>query len=146
VLNGAKISTKVRQKLIRESMLTPFWNRMVDEAVIVGAVDIDARLYRDNLHTFRRHEWSAPRWSYAINPAEEVKATVMALDNNLTTLARVHAEEQLDTEEVLPQRAMERQMERDGNILPNAVAAAETAAEMAEASARQAEQTEQVAA
>lgn len=142
VLNGAKITTKVRQKLLRESMLTPFWNRMVDEAVIVGAVDIDARLYRDNLHTFRRHEWGPPRWSYAINPAEEVKATVMALDNNLTTLARVHAEEQLDTEEVLPQRAMERQMERDRNIVPNAVATAEATAE---ASAMQAEQIGQVA-
>lgn len=132
ILNGAKIAVKVRQKLIIESMLRPFWNRLVDEAVIVGAVDIDARLYRDNAWMFRRHTWTAPKWSYAINPSEEVKATILELDNNLTTLANELGERQLDLEEVYAQRQIERAMAREYGINPNAVAEVESMAEFAD--------------
>lgn len=132
ILNAAKISVKVRQKLIIESMLRPFWNRLVDEAVIVGAVDIDARLYRDNAWLFQRHTWTAPKWSYAINPSEEVKATILELDNNLTTLANELGERQLDLEEVYAQRQIEREMARQYGITPNAVTEAEATAEQAE--------------
>lgn len=128
ILNGAKISTKVRQKLIAQSMLRPIWHRAVEESVIVGAVDIDARLYRDNKHVFHRHVWTGPRWSYALTPGEEVNAIVTALDNNLTTLADELAEGQKDLEEVLAQRIIEREMERQGNIRPNAVADSESVA------------------
>lgn len=141
ILNGAKISTKVRQKLIIESLLRPFWHRLVEESVIVGAVDIDARTYRDNRHVFNRHVWAGPRWSYAINPAEEVKAVSIALDYNLTTLAKELSENQEDLEEVIAQRIVEREMERQGNIRPNATAAAEAAMETAE-SAEQPEESE----
>lgn len=140
ILNGAKISTKVRQKLIIESMLRPFWHRMVEEAVIVGAVDIDARLYRDNRHVFNRHVWAGPRWSYAINPAEEVKARLMAVDGNLSTLANELAEDQMDLEEVIAQRIIEREMERQGNIRPNANAEADSQLQTAEQTAQQMEQ------
>lgn len=140
ILNGARISTKVRQKLIIESMLSPFWRRLVEESVIVGAVDIDVRVYRDNQFLFNRHVWAGPRWSYAINPSEEVKAIVMALDNNLTTLADELAENQRDLEEVVSQRTREREIERVGNIRPNAVAEAESAAVTAEQTISQLEQ------
>lgn len=140
VLNAAKMSTKVRQKLIAESMLRPFWHRLVEEAVIVGAVDIDARMYRDNRHAFNRHVWAGPRWSYAINPAEEVRATGLALDYNLTTLAKELSENQEDLEEVIAQRIIEREMERQGNIRPNAVAESEAATVTAEQTAQQMEQ------
>jgi capsid protein len=140
VLNAAKMSTKVRQKLIAESMLRPFWHRLVEESVIVGAVDIDARMYRDNRHAFNRHVWAGPRWSYAINPAEEVRATGLALDYNLTTLAKELSENQEDLEEVIAQRIIEREMERQGNIRPNAVAESEAATVTAEQTAQQLEQ------
>ena len=143
ILNGAKISTKVRQKLIIESMLRPFWHRMVEEAVIVGAVEIDPRLYRDNRHVFNRHVWAGPRWSYAINPGEEVKAIATALDYNLTTLAAELAENQSDLEEVIAQRIIEREMERQGKILPNSVAQAEAAMDAAEAATDKAEKPEE---
>lgn len=140
ILNAAKISTKVRQKLIIESMLRPFWHRMVEEAVIVGAVDIDARVYRDNRHVFNRHVWAGPRWSYAINPAEETKARLMAVDGNLNTLANELAEDQLDLEEVYAQRAIEREMERQSNIRPNSSAEADSKLQTAEQTAQQLEQ------
>ncbi len=125
ILNGAKISTKVRQKLIAESILRPIWHRLIEESVIVGAVDIDARTYRDNLFYFRRHQWTAPKWSYAINPSEEVKATILELDNNLTTLEKELGERQGDLEETFAQRQIEREMARKMGIMPNDVAEAE---------------------
>jgi lambda family phage portal protein len=140
ILNAAKISTKVRQKLIIESMLRPFWHRMVEESVIVGAVDIDARLYRDNKHVFHRHVWAGPRWSYAINPSEEVKARLMAVDGNLSTLANELAEDQMDLEEVIAQRIIEREMERQGNIRPNSTADADSKLQAAEQTAQQLEE------
>lgn len=121
ILHGAKLSTKVRQKLIIESILRAIWNRMVDEAVIVGAIDLDSRTYRDNLHLFRRHTWTGEKWSYAITPGEETNAIVTAIDNNLMTLADALAENQQDFEEVMAQRQLERQEERDRNIVPNEV-------------------------
>jgi lambda family phage portal protein len=125
ILNGAKISCKVRQKLISQSILRPIWNRIVEESVIVGAVDLDARTYRDNRHHFNKHNWSAPKWSYAINPAEEVKATILELDNNLTTLEEELGERQRDLEETFAQREIERAMARQMQIMPNDTADSE---------------------
>jgi lambda family phage portal protein len=135
ILNGAKITTKVRQKLLMVSLLRPIWHRFVEECVIVGAVEVDPRLYRDNLAVFRRHQWTAPKWSYAINPAEEVKATILELDNNLTTLEKELGERQGDLEETLDQREIEREMVRRKNIQPNAVAEIETVPAMEVANA-----------
>jgi lambda family phage portal protein len=125
ILNGAKISCKVRQKLIAVSILRPIWHRVVEESVIVGAVDLDVRTYRDNRHHFHRHNWSPPKWSYAINPAEEVKATILELDNNLTTLEEELGERQRDLEETFAQREVERAMARAMAIMPNDVAESE---------------------
>lgn len=126
VLNAARITTRVRQRLIERGLLRPFWNRMVDEAVIIGEVDIDPRLYRDNLFAFRRHAWSAPRWSYALTPSEEVNAIVTAIDNNLMTKADALSEMQLDFEEVAEQRQFERTVEREKGIESNETMAAES--------------------
>ena len=139
ILNGAKISTKVRQKLIIESILRGVWHRIVDEAVIVGAVDIDSRTYRDNLHLFRRHVWTGEKWSYAITPGEEVKAIVTAIENNLMTQADALAESQQDLEEVYEQRKREREMERSLDIVPNNTAQVENATQAPQASEQQQE-------
>lgn len=121
ILHGAKITTKVRQQILIESLLTPIWNRFVEEAVIVGGVEISSREFRDNIHLFRRHTWTGPKWSYAITPGEETGAIVTAIDNNLMTLSDALAEDQQDFEEVMERRKVERQAERDMDIVPNDV-------------------------
>lgn len=143
ILNSAKISTKVRQKLIIESLLRPIWHRIVDEAVIVGAVDIESRTYRDNQYLFRRHIWKGPAWSYAITPGEETKATLTAIDGNLMTLEDALGESQQDLEEVVAQRTIEREMLRQGKIMPNDVAEAEATTEAAEESPQDQEQEQE---
>jgi len=119
ILHGAKISARCNQKLIQEMFLTQWWNRMVDEAVIVGAVDIDPRKYSENRFRFRAHSWTAPRFAYALTPGEEINAKVTAIDNNLATLADSLAEDQQDLEVVIKQRSKECEMEREGDIIPS---------------------------
>lgn len=128
ILHGAKLSTNARQKLITEMLLRCFWIRLVDEAVSVGAIDIDPRLYRDNLHAFRRHVWTPPKWKYAITPGEETKDTVNQIDNNLMTLEEALQEDQKDWREVIEQRQLERETEREADVLPNETAKTETPA------------------
>ena len=119
ILHGAKITARCNQKLIQEMFLTQWWNRMVDEAVIVGAVDIDPRKYSANRFRFRAHSWTAPRFAYALTPGEEINAKVTAIDNNLATLADSLAEDQQDLEVVMKQRSKECEMEREGEIMPS---------------------------
>jgi hypothetical protein len=119
ILHGAKITARCNQKLIQEMFLTQWWNRMVDEAVIVGSVDIDPRKYAENRFRFRAHSWTAPRFAYALTPGEEVNAKVTAIDNNLATLADSLAEDQQDLEVVIKQRSKECEMEREGDIIPS---------------------------
>jgi capsid protein len=125
VLNSAKLSVRSFQKLIAEGLLAPWWNRMVEEAVIVGAVDIDPRAYRDYRFWFNQHTWTGQRWSYALTPGEEIKAKVTAIENNLATVADTLAEDQQDLEVVFKQRAKERSMERENEIVPSQMAIAD---------------------
>jgi lambda family phage portal protein len=121
VLNSARLSTQSRQTLLIEGLLSHLWHWFVREAVALGLVDIAAREYQRDPWTFRRHTWTAPKWSYSITPGEEVKAKIDAIDGNLTTLADVLAEDQLDFEEVMEQRKVERAKERGYDILPTKV-------------------------
>lgn len=132
ILHGAKLSTRGRQKLIAEMFLRCYWNRMVDECVIVGATSIDPRRYAEQPWRFKTHSWTPPKWGYAITPGEEVKAKILAVENNFTTLADILAEDQLDLEEVLPQRAKERQLERELEIVPPDLSAGDVTAAQAQ--------------
>lgn len=129
VLHGAKLTTRSRQKMIIEGLLDPWWNRMVDESVMLGVVDIDPRVFARNRHIFRAHNWTSPKWDYSITPGEEVNATVTAIDNNLMTLEEALGERQEDFEEVIAQRTKERKAERDNEIVPNKTAQADAQAE-----------------
>ena len=106
------------QKLLVERMLTPIWNRMVEEAVIVGAVDIPPRLYQRMPWVFQAHEWGPPAWPFALTPREEVESTVTAIENNLMTKKRAVSRLGGWLSEVFKQRAIERDEERTLGIQP----------------------------
>ena len=128
VLTGLKMDVKSRQKLIDEAFLTPVWNRMVDEAVMLGRSSIEPRLWAQRPWVYQEHKWTSPAWSYAITPGEEVNANIEAVNNNQKTLAAVVAESGEDLEEVLAQRKIEVAMQRDAEILPPDIVKAEAAA------------------
>jgi lambda family phage portal protein len=123
VLAEARQFTKSQQKLLVELWLCPLWNRMVDEAVIVGAVDIPPRLYARMPWAFQAHEWGPPAWPYALTPREEIDAKVAAIEANLDTKQRVISEGGAWWREVFAQRAVEREEERTLRINPGAAKA-----------------------
>ena len=119
VLTGMKMDCRSRQRRLKESWFAPIWNRMVEECVLLGVVDIPPRLYAERPRLYQRHRWMAQAWQYAITPGEEVDALLKAVDGNLMTLAEAVAEHTgEDCEETLTERGREREIERELNIVP----------------------------
>lgn len=122
VLTDAKKATKVGQKMMREMWFTRIWNRLVEESVIVGEVDIDPRLYLQFPETFNRHVWIAPEWEYALNPGEEVAADINEITANLSTLEDKLGKRGYDLEELIARRKREKQLLTDAGLtepIPN---------------------------
>jgi len=121
VLHAAKLSVESAQKLIIEQFLTPLYKAIVHESQVMGLIAYD------NTHISCKCTWVGPKWDYSLNPSEDVKARVLELDNNLTTLEAVHSASQQNWMDIASQRQIERQSERDMDIKPNANSDAETA-------------------
>ena len=118
VLTDARLDCEFRQKLHVERWLSPIWRRVVDEAVLVGLLDLSPADYFDNHAEYQKHSWTPPAWQYAITPGEELNALVNAVNENLMTKADAIASRGGDLESVFKQRAAERKMERDMEIVP----------------------------
>jgi lambda family phage portal protein len=129
-LADCRLFVKSQQKLLTESWLGPVWHRMVEEAVIVGAVNIPPRLYQRMPWVFHAHEWGPPAWPYALTPREEIESKIAAIDANLMTKQKVISEDGAWWREVFAQRAVEMEEERKLKILPG-TAEAEVQAEAA---------------
>lgn len=110
VLTDAKKATQVAQKIMCEMWLARIWWRMVEESVIVGAVDVDPREYLAEPHRFQRHVWIPPKWEYALNPGEEVTADLDEIAGNLLTLEDALAKRGYDLEEFVARRKREEEI------------------------------------
>lgn len=123
ILCGMKKDVRGRQKRMIESWLTPIWNRMVFEAVMLGKCDIPIAKFNDRPAVFCRHRWMAPAWEYAVNPGEEVTAYTNAVNENFMTRAQATAEYSgEDFEDTAVERGKEREIERQLKIVPPATA------------------------
>jgi capsid protein len=118
VLAEARQFTKSQQKLLNEAWLSPIWARMVEEAVITGAVDIPPRLYQRMPWAFHAHQWGPPAWPFALTPREEIEARLAAIEGNLDTKQNAISELGGWWREVFKQRAIEREQERELQIQP----------------------------
>jgi lambda family phage portal protein len=136
-LTDSRLFVDSQQKLLAEKLLAPIWHRIVEESVIVGAVDIPPRLYQRIPWAFRAHEWGSPAWPYALTPREEIDAAIAEVEANITTKQKVIAKRGGWWREVFAQRAIEREEERRLKIQPGS-AEAEVEQELLEA--RNAEQ------
>jgi lambda family phage portal protein len=138
ILNGAKISVGVKQKLLITRVKTRVYNEAVRQGVIVGALSINPSAFNRRPWVYQRHQWTSPLWSYAINPGEEVKALLAAVQGNLTTQeAATNQYSGMDLEEVIPQRGYELDEQRAAGCLPPDVQAAEAAVTAAENAGKQ---------
>lgn len=118
-LTDTRKSVRCDQKLMIEQMLERIWERAVLEMVIViEGFPLTARQYEADPFKWSAHKWMPPAWEYAINPGEEVKAKLAAINGNLATLADTLAEDQLDYEEVMETRQEEVADQTKKKILP----------------------------
>jgi lambda family phage portal protein len=119
VLQGMRQDVECRQKRLCESWLGRIWCRMVEEAVMFGKCSIPVTSFTQWPEVFTRHKWTPPAWGYAINPLQEVQALVLARDENLITAAEATSSYSgEDYEATVEERAAERQLERDLNVVP----------------------------
>ena len=76
-----------QQWLIRQ-LCIPVWERFISTAVLAGKDGFpDSVEYLANFSDWTQHEWQPPGWEW-VDPLKEVKATTMAIDANLTTVAK----------------------------------------------------------
>jgi lambda family phage portal protein len=118
-LTEARLDSQARQKYLSQLFLSRVWERFVTEAVVLGLVDIDARVFNAHRRHFLAHEWIAPAFQFAINPLQDINADVQAIDNNLETkAARIAARTGRDIRHVYAEREWELREERRRGILP----------------------------
>jgi len=118
VLTDAKRSTEVAQKILREMWLSRVWARMVEEAVIVGEVEVDPRDYLGSPWAFTRHTWIAPKWDYALTPGEEVTADLDEIAGNLSTVEDKLGKRGHDLEDFIARRSREVRLFREAGLDP----------------------------
>lgn len=119
ILQGMKQDARCRQKRLVDSWLSVIWNRMVEEAVLLGKCSIPVALFNEWPELFQAHKWMAPAWGYAVNPVQEVQALVQARNENLITGSQATAEYSgEDYEATVEERAREREAEREADVVP----------------------------
>ena len=112
----------VYQKWMVDGFCQPVWMMVLEEAWLRGMIDLPKGSpdWYDAVHAYTRAYWIPPRKGH-VDPLKEIKAHVLAIQNNISTLASVTAETgQGDYESNLEQRARERAMEKEKDIVPGA--------------------------
>jgi len=94
----------MQQRFVSENLCQHVLVMLLEEAYLKGELPI-LDFYR-NRDAYVRTRWIAPGWQW-VDPENEVKASVDAVDNNLSTLAEEAASQGQDWEENLEQRARE---------------------------------------
>lgn len=94
----------MQQRFVSENLCQHVLVMLLEEAYLNGELPILD--FYQNREAYVRTRWIAPGWQW-VDPENEVKASVEAVDNNLSTLAEEAAAQGQDWEENLEQRARE---------------------------------------
>ncbi len=94
-----------RRKWLSDHWAQPVYELWLEEAVDAGLVDAPG--FKENVHAYARAFWIGPGRGW-VDPVKEAKAAQIRMDIGVSTLERECAEQGLDWEEVLEQRARER--------------------------------------
>ncbi len=101
---------KGRRQWLATYFMAPVYTIWLEEAVNAGLVDAPG--FYDNMAAYTRARWIGPGRGW-VDPAKEALAAELRMDNLLSTLEDECAEQGLDWEEVLEQRAIEISRIRD---------------------------------
>jgi len=112
----------VYQKWMIDGFCQPVWNMVLEEAWLRGMIILPAGSpdWYDAIHAYTRAGWIPPRRGQ-VDPLKEVKANILAIQHNISTLSAVTAEiGGGDYESNLQQRNNERTLEKELDIIPPA--------------------------
>lgn len=106
-----------RRRWLKDYWLDPIYSLWLEEAVNAGQI-IAPDFYK-NRYAYEKCKWihSGRGW---VDPVKEAKAAALRMDSNLSTLEAECAEQGLDWEEVLEQRAREKRVIEDLGLSDNA--------------------------
>jgi lambda family phage portal protein len=107
-----------RRKWLADYLATPYYDLWLEEAVNLGL--IDAPGFYTHRFAYSRCRWIGPGRGW-VDPVKEVQAAQLRVDGYFSTLERECAEQGLDWEEVLEQRAAEQARMNDLKLIPSAV-------------------------
>jgi lambda family phage portal protein len=115
-----------RRRWIKDYWLRPIYELWLDEAIARGRIPgITQAEYHANRYAYARANWvfAGRGW---VDPVKEAKAAEIRMQAGLSTLEQECAEQGLDWEEVLEQRARERDFMASLNLLEAAQLSAAT--------------------
>jgi lambda family phage portal protein len=99
-----------RRRWLSDYWLNSVYELWLEEAIQLGRVD--APDYYENKYAYTRCRWIMQGRGW-VDPVKEAKAAQIRMDSNLSTLEQECAEQGLDYEEVLEQKAYEKKMAQD---------------------------------
>jgi lambda family phage portal protein len=104
-------------QVVKSQLISSVWTDFVRLAVLSGKVDITADEFNENEWVFTRYS-CVPAGRPWIDPNKEVKASVEAIQNNLTTLETELARQGKDIDDVIPQRSIENAKQKAADVIP----------------------------
>jgi len=110
-------TVKARQRILISRVLCAVWQKIVEEAVIVGACSIDPTAFKDDPWPWFAHKWVAPGWGW-IDPVKEIAAARNAIEANLSTYEIEIGAQGGDWYDVFCQREREKRVAEDKEIVP----------------------------
>lgn len=119
LLEAGRVYSIYQQWLI-DGFCQPVWKMVLEEAWLRGMITLPEGSpdWYDAVHAYTRASWIPPRKGH-VDPSKEIDAFVKAKDHNLSTIADIAAElGRGDWEDLLEQRAREREKERKNDISP----------------------------
>lgn len=108
---------QVRQEFLIKGLCQPMWELLMEEAWLRG--ELVAPSFRKYQWEYTRASWIAPGWEW-VDPKKETDANKVALESNMTTLAKIAASRGEDWEENLEQSAREQQKMKDLKLITEA--------------------------
>lgn len=109
---------RMEQQWLIDHLCIPVWIRFISLAVANELEGMPSPFeFIANFHDWTEHEWQPPGWEW-VDPLKEVTATVMAVENNLTTLAKETLKRDgSDWRHTIKQRGLEKELQSNEGLI-----------------------------
>lgn len=110
---------RMEQQWLIDHFCVPVWERFLSLAVAIELPDMPTPFeFIADFQRWTEHEWQPPGWEW-VDPLKEVTATIMAVENNLTTLAKEGLKRDgSDWRGTIKQRGKEKELIADSGLDP----------------------------